>query len=67
MVKKVIMPHWYSKKRSKLRRRKLYLFIRLFGFSHRNAVRVRDWSYNHIALFIASNYVIAEEVKKNEK
>ena len=52
---KSILPHWYREKRSKLHRKIIYQFLKLMGIRTCAARAVRDWSNNHIKIFITEN------------
>lgn len=48
-------PNWYKEKRSKKSRKIIYNFLRVMGFDVETAIRVRDWSNEHIRSFVCNN------------
>ncbi|NJE01851.1 hypothetical protein [Thermococcus sp. JdF3] len=46
---------WYKEQRTKEERREIYQRLRKMGYPAEIARRLRDWSENHIELFIKSN------------
>lgn len=50
-----IMPHWHKEKRSNLHRRTIFRFLKYAGVPKDQATRMRDWSMNHIILYLDCN------------
>lgn len=42
-------------KQSKLERRTKFRFLKYCGLSDKQSQRMRDWSYNHIVIYLSAN------------
>ena len=51
-----IKPNWYREKRTDSENKSLYRTLRLFGYSWKEAQRMRYWSINHLKLKISADF-----------